>query len=1472
MATNTKTVTFYITKTAIRTINTSPQLHYLDINITNTKHIMTPTKALVDTGCAKTAISSQFFDAIKTHYDYVIEKQPHINIQTCDGTNHSIHGTVDIDIIVGKTAKLPIKINVLIIPNLADNFLLGLDFLASPAIDKITPTCLYMTTATDEILSEKFTTITFPVNELSTTEILEPMQTKHFRWSYSQTDKFSTAKCTQTKTGLMLLNAPSIEDGVISASITNISGQALNIPKKDNQIIGIRKLSFPKVIPEDEYLSLEEYNKSYENLEKLGYHQPSLTSYIEKQNAITELDLFEQPTFVTSEELLKQFETGHLNTQHKKMFEKIVLKNRSAFSTHKWDIGVTNMIEMDILVKTPELRIQKYIPIPLHTRDKVKDILDQFLNIGIIRHCTEPSKYCSNILVVPKKDKDSIRLLFDGRLLNYDTERLPMASISKAEILSQLAGKKHLSSLDFADAFYHIPLSKEAQPLTAFYAHTHALRMCFTRAPQGLKNSPLYLKMLLDMIFQDMTEEVLFYADDLLIATNGSLTDHLKTIEKVINKINKAGLKLRPAKLLLARTSLEFLGMIFERNTLSIPSLKLEAFRKLPSPNTPKRLKSAICAFAYYRHFVPNFSSISRELMELASKHPKEFKFTDVYEKQFRDLIQAICDNAKTYFPDPNLPFYVQTDASMYCAGGRLFQKDPQENECLIAAVSRTFTKTERNYTIYKKEALALMYTLRAFGFFLAYAPKVILLVDSKALTYIRLAKESSGILLRFSLELSKYEADIIHVPGIQNEISDLLSRQHLDIADIESEIASKRTLSEKDSITIMDALTLPDKFVLTKSELFALLNGPSPIDDSNTQKPKKSKAMEGKKNIKNTPITLNKRAIKMPRTTNSNRRPGVILPTLVTTRSKAKLESVIHDSLPRQHPGADDSAGPNHDEPIGRKSTHSGNEISPEVSDKDSHSFQYRPKRSAQRARSKRLTLPPLEDNDNIVPEPVEYRPDASDKAEIHGDSDTTPIIGGDAVAPHIMPDIGGSKCGSDIVLGENESYASQHYESLALHSETSTLGTFPVEALSRLQLQDELILELAQTDNTVIKKENNIFYKRVEEDYKVILPTTLIKFLINSHHYTSPGIHKSMTRIERDIKNIYYVPMDIKPFIREAISDCHICQLYNITRQKQTFTNLPRFKSPRLSWSIDLITDLPQSDNSKKLLLISVDDFSNYMVPYPMADATTHSLIEAIQHSIIIPFGCPQYIRSDEQPGLYNSKEFYKFLSSNNIDLLATAVASPFSNGRAESHIKIFKHSARKFFYQHKSIKKWDQNLHFIANAINQSVNTFNSSPEEIMFGYRIPREMELITFTNSSLDNADIIDQIMKRAEYIREKYEQKKQMKEQTNTTFKNKNSNTSKITLGDTVLHRQMQVSTGVSSKWKPLFTGPHIVNEIDKHQRTAICQHIVTGKTIKAHFNNLVLFRYDPATFALTHPTDNPINIDNPNDKNTIHG
>ena len=146
-----------------------------------------------------------------------------------------------------------------------------------------------------------------------------------------------------------------------------------------------------------------------------------------------------------------------------------------------------------------------------------------------------------------------------------------------------------------------------------------------------------------------------------------------------------------------------------------------------------------------------------------------------------------VSDNSSTlyavlYQPDPDKPYYVQTDASDYCGAGQVFQKDEDGNEMPIACVSRAFSKTERAYSTVKKEVLALLYTMRTMDFFLRFANRIIILVDAKAILYLRLCKEAAGILLQFSTELSKYEAEVIHVKGKNNEVADVLSRQHKDI------------------------------------------------------------------------------------------------------------------------------------------------------------------------------------------------------------------------------------------------------------------------------------------------------------------------------------------------------------------------------------------------------------------------------------------------------------------------------------------------------------------------------------------------------------------------------------------------------------------------------------------------------------------------------------------------------------------
>jgi hypothetical protein len=229
---------------------------------------------------------------------------------------------------------------------------------------------------------------------------------------------------------------------------------------------------------------------------------------------------------------------------------------------------------------------------------------------------------------------------------------------------------------------------------------------------------------------------------------------------------------------------------------------------------------------------------LSQPLMELTTLHPKQFKWTEKHTKLFKKIIQAIIDNSSLYLPRPNEPFFVQTDASNLCGAGRVFQKNKKGEEMIIACVSRTFTRAERKYGAFKKEVLALLYTLRSLDFFLRYAKQLTILVDAKAIIFLRMCKDSSGILLRFSLEISKYEAEIHHVAGTNNVISDILSRHHEGIDDIIADKKNIRYLSEQQTDKILKHLTIPNGKKFTKEEVAYMMDAES-IEDPTSSKPK---------------------------------------------------------------------------------------------------------------------------------------------------------------------------------------------------------------------------------------------------------------------------------------------------------------------------------------------------------------------------------------------------------------------------------------------------------------------------------------------------------------------------------------------------------------------------------------------------------------------------------------------------------
>nr|GEV36748.1 retrovirus-related Pol polyprotein from transposon TNT 1-94 [Tanacetum cinerariifolium] len=124
---------------------------------------------------------------------------------------------------------------------------------------------------------------------------------------------------------------------------------------------------------------------------------------------------------------------------------------------------------------------------------------------------------------------------------------------------------------------------------------------------------------------------------------------------------------------------------------------------------------------------------------------------------------------------DWDIPFELMCDASDFAIGVVLRQR--QDNHFRpIHYASKTMTEAESNYTITKKEMLAVVYAFEKFWSYLILN-KSIVYTDHSALKYLFATKDSKVRLLRWVLLLQEFTFKVIDTKGAENLVADHLSR-----------------------------------------------------------------------------------------------------------------------------------------------------------------------------------------------------------------------------------------------------------------------------------------------------------------------------------------------------------------------------------------------------------------------------------------------------------------------------------------------------------------------------------------------------------------------------------------------------------------------------------------------------------------------------------------------------------------------
>ena len=327
----------------------------------------------------------------------------------------------------------------------------------------------------------------------------------------------------------------------------------------------------------------------------------------------------------------------------------------------------------------------------------------------------------------------------DYRMLHKRSVKDAYALPRIEEVFDVLHGAKYFSTIDMKAGYHQVEIEDHHKERTAFTVGPLGFYE-YIKMPFGLSNSPATYQRLMEEVLGDYNMTIcVIYLDDLIIFSS-SFEEHLRHLDMVLTRLREKNLKLSPEKCYFIQERVNFLGHIVSSQGIETDPAKIEKILNWPTPSNAKELRSFIAFAGYYHRFVKDFSKITRPLSELIpgtskkkKKITKEWVWKDEQQKVFDNLKKKIMTQPPVLaYPDFSKEFELHTDASTIGLGAVLYQDGK-----VIAYASRALTKSEKNYSAFKLEFLALKWAItEKFKDYLALQHFTVF-TDSNPLTYV---------------------------------------------------------------------------------------------------------------------------------------------------------------------------------------------------------------------------------------------------------------------------------------------------------------------------------------------------------------------------------------------------------------------------------------------------------------------------------------------------------------------------------------------------------------------------------------------------------------------------------------------------------------------------------------------------------------------------------------------------------------
>ena len=409
-----------------------------------------------------------------------------------------------------------------------------------------------------------------------------------------------------------------------------------------------------------------------------------------------------------------------------------------------------------------------------HHQNKLASIeIESLLKAGVI--VEELGKCVSPIFVILKREstpeKPVGRLIWDGRRLNKTLVDLKYPAATLAEGFQYCSKGKIACVLDLCKFFHTIRVSPESSKLLGITFQNKGYS--YKRLPFGIKIAPRVAAMCLQRVLTGCNSYQ--YMDDIVTASD-TFEQLLFQLRQIFVKLRANNLLVRPDKCELFQKVVNFLGMKVKVGDCVTPqSGRFRPLQALKNPKTPKQLKSTVCFLSYFRRFLKDFRIRTRRWFDM-SNEIIPFNFTEKDSQEVSEMYDYLLKRASLKLFNPDEKCKIHIDASKEGIGGALFSK---KGKYFVPCgfYSSVLKKSQKAYSAYHLEALALYSTVKYFEKELSMVDKFTIRTDCSSLRHIMSTTNPRPPIDRYISYLSSFQFDWELVKTDENKVADAMSR-----------------------------------------------------------------------------------------------------------------------------------------------------------------------------------------------------------------------------------------------------------------------------------------------------------------------------------------------------------------------------------------------------------------------------------------------------------------------------------------------------------------------------------------------------------------------------------------------------------------------------------------------------------------------------------------------------------------------